>query len=158
MYEENWLAIGTLIFGTITTIGIWVTAWATMRGIAANLSIHHPSVSVSMNSDETTWVTIGLQTREGSPDWNILSVAARGWGSRKYLAKLEATGLEWDGRLTGPFAVGAWRRRIALDKPASSVSVAVHPDAPDFSMSVNVVMRSNHKWRSSLTCFIRSNE
>ena len=158
VYEENWLTIVTLAFGVITTFGIWVTAWATVRGTAVNLSVHHPRVTVSKNSDEMTWVEIKLQTREGSPDWDILSVATRGLRPRKYLAELGATGIEWDGQLTGTFPVSAWCRRIVLDKPASSVSVAVHPEAPGFSVLIKVAMRSNHKRRSSLTCFIRSDE
>ena len=107
--------------------------------------------------DGDPWMELSVKAQDGRPEWLICSVAVCSMWPHKYLAGAVPGERDSYNQVAGYRPDGQWRRRIRIDPPAQWCVVAIHSEAPDCSISVNICLSSAPSKRTSLDVRYRSN-
>ena len=138
-----------LIAASITIISAVV--WGYRMIMQRRAKTNAPEVRLRVDHSATGRViALEVQMPQGQRDWIIDQVAVKRYVGGKFLSNAVATGRDRLNHPTGFEAISEWRRRLGFGRRSHAARLAVHPDAPDFTMAVSINRVQNPKQRATV--------
>ena len=116
--------------------------------------------------DRSRWIEFQLDSAEGRPDWEALSVHVRhNWRRRRTLCDGGVLCPQRDPRMWSPMSIPfdykddvAWRHRLTYEPDTKRGIVLIHSDTPDCQMWLTIALSSRPSRQTQMLLRSRTTE